>query len=235
MELTNIYDLLTPSDQAVATPTLTTLLIILGSALGLGFIIGLVYIFTNRKSDYSKGLAITLVVLPIVISVIIYLVQDNVVRAFSLAGTFSIIRFRSTQGNPRDLALIFTTLAVGLACGTGYLLVGLVLVVFVAAVLILIDLLRFGDTKKERMILKVTIPESLNYVGVFDEVFEKYTVSNRLTKVKSSNFGTMFILSFDVVLKKDVNQKEFIDDLRCKNGNLDILLQNYVYSPGIVL
>ena len=230
MQITNIFDY-----QYFQALNLSTLLVVLGSAMVLGFLIGLVYIYTNRKSDYSKGLAITLVVLPVVISVIIYLVQDNVVRAFSLAGTFSIIRFRSTQGNPRDLALIFTTLAVGLACGTGFLVVGLVLVILVALILFFIDLIHFGETKKERMILKVTIPESLNYVGVFDDVFKEYTVSNRLTKVKSSNFGTMFILSFDIVMKKDTNQKEFIDALRCKNGNLDILLQNYVYSPGIVL
>ena len=214
--------------------TLVTLLTVLGSALAMGLATSLIYIFTNRKGDYSKGLALTLIVLPMVITVVIFLVQDNWARAFSLAGTFSIIRFRSTQGNPRDLALIFSTLAVGLACGTGYLLVGVVLVVCVAIVLIAIELLRFGEPKKERMILKVTIPESLNYVGVFDDVFEKYTVSNKLAKVKSSNFGTMFVLTFDIVVIKDVNQKEFIDDLRCKNGNLDIQLQNYVYNPELI-
>lgn len=214
--------------------TLVTLLTVLGAALAMGIAISLMYVFTNRKGDFSKGLSITLIVLPLVITVVIFLVQDNWARAFSLAGTFSIIRFRSTQGNPRDLALIFTTLAVGLACGTGYLMVGVVLVLVVAFVLALIELVHYGEPKKERMMLKVTIPESLNYVGVFDDVFEKYTTSYKLAKVKSSNFGTMFILTFDIVVKKDVNQKEFIDDLRCKNGNLNILLQNYVYNPELI-
>ncbi len=210
--------------------TLLTLLTVLGAALVMGAAISLMYIFTNRKGDYSKGLSITLVVLPLVISVVIFLVQDNWARAFSLAGTFSIIRFRSTQGNPRDLALIFTTLAVGLSCGTGYIIIGAVLVAVVAIVLFAIDLMHYGEPKKERMVLKVTIPESLNYVGVFDDVFDKYTASHRLSKVKSSNFGTMFILTFDIVVKKGVNQKEFIDDLRTKNGNLNILLQDYVFA-----
>ena len=151
-----------------------------------------------------------------------------------MAGAFSIIRFRSTQGNPRDLALIFTTLAVGLACGTGYILVGVVLVIFVAIILVLIELIHFGEPKKERMLLSITVPEDLNYVGVFEESFKKYTVKHKLAKVKSSNFGTMFVLTFDIVIKKDVNQKEFLDDLRCQNGNLNIVLRDYVYNPEIL-
>ncbi len=214
--------------------TLSLLLIVLGAAFLMGVVVSLIYIFTNRHGDYSRGLAITLVVLPVVISVVIFLVQDNWARAFSLAGAFSIIRFRSTQGNPRDLALIFTTLAVGLACGTGFILVGVVLVIFVSIILLLIEILHFGEPKKERMLLIITVPENLNYVGVFEDVFEKYTVSHKIAKVKSSNFGTMFVLTFDIVIKSSVNQKDFLDDLRCQNGNLNIVLRNYVYNPELI-
>lgn len=208
--------------------SLLQLLAVIGSAFLMGVFMSLIYIFTNRNGDSSRGLAITLIVLPAVISIVIFLVQDSWARAFSLAGAFSIIRFRSTQGNPRDLALIFTTLAVGLACGTGYLLVGVVLVVFVAVILLAIELIHFGEPKKERMLLSITVPEDLNFVGVFEDSFNKFTEKHRLSKVKSSNFGTMFVLTFDIVIKKDVNQKEFIDDLRTQNGNLNIVLRDYV-------
>ena len=211
--------------------SLMMLLEVLIATFIMGVFMSLIYIFTNRNGDCSRGLAITLVVLPVVISIVIFLVQDNWARAFSLAGAFSIIRFRSTHGNPRDLAPIFTTLAVGLACGTGYIFVGVVLVIFVAIILVLIH---FGEPKKERMLLSITVPEDLNYVGVFEESFKKYTVKHKLAKVKSSNFGTMFVLTFDIVIKKDVNQKEFLDDLRCQNGNLNIVLRDYVYNPEIL-
>ena len=216
-----------------STFTVTSLLIVIGVSLLLGLALSFVNIFVNRKSGVSRGLLVTLVTLPVVIGVIIMLVQDNWGRAFSLAGAFSIIRFRNTQENPKDLALIFTALGVGLASGTGYILVGVILVAVISCVLIVLDLVRFGEPRSPKMRLKITIPESLNYVGVFDEVFDKYTTSSNLIKVKSTNFGTMFDLTFDIIFKKDVNEKEFIDDLRTTNGNLSISLQNYVANPEL--
>ena len=213
--------------------TVRSLFIVIGVSLGLGLVLSLVYMFVNRKSNISRGLSITLVALPIVISVIIMLVQDNWGRAFSLAGAFSIIRFRNTLENPKDLALIFTALGVGLAGGTGYILVGVILVAVISCLLIIFDLIHFGEPRSPKMRLKITIPESLNYVGVFDEVFDKYTTSSNLIKVKSSNFGTMFDLTFDIIFKKGVNEKEFLDDLRTTNGNLSISLQNYVANPEL--
>lgn len=211
--------------------TLLSLLAVLGCSLGMGIILGVVYLFVCRKSIASRGLAVTLVVLPIVVSVIILIVQDSWARAFSLAGAFAVVRFRATQGGPKELSLIFTALGAGLASGTGFVQVGFIFIVFVAVVLIVLELMNFGEPRKPRMKLKITIPESLNYVGVFDQIFEKYTSSFRLDKVKSSNFGTMFDLTYDIVFKNGVNTKEFIDDLRTTNGNLNIVLQNYVYDP----
>ena len=211
--------------------TLIALLAVLGSALGMGLILSVTYMFIGRKTAISKGLAATLVVMPMIVGIVILIVQDSWARAFSLAGAFSIVRFRSTQGNPKELALIFASLAAGLSCGTGYVQVGFIFTAAVAIVLIVLDLVRFGESRKQRMKLKITIPENLNYVGVFDEIFAKYTSFYRLEKVKSSNFGTMFDLTFDIIFKSGVNSKEFIDDLRTANGNLNIVLQNYVYDP----
>jgi len=216
-----------------STFTVLSLAIVLGVAFILGVALSLTYMFINRKTIISKGFALTMIVLPIVISAIILLVQDSWARAFSLAGTFAIIRFRTTQSNPKDLVLVFATLAIGLACGSGYILVGVILVVTLCVILIVLNLLHFGESRTPKMRLKVTIPEDLNYVGVFDEVMNKYTVTNQLVRVKSTNFGTMFDLTFDIVFKKDVNEKEFIDSLREVNGNLTVVLQSYAFDPEL--
>lgn len=211
-----------------------SLLLVLAASLGCGLIMSLVYLFTYRKENYSKGLSITLILLPAVVSMIILMVSSSWSAALGVAGAFSIIRFRSTQGNPKDLAYIFSALAIGLACGQGYILAGLILAVVLSAALLILYFVGYASPRSVKMQLKITIPESLNYMGVFDEVMAKYTNSFKLVKVKSTNFGTMFDLTFVVAFKKDVDQKLFLDDLRCLNGNLSIMLQDYVYDPDIL-
>ncbi len=214
--------------------TVQTLLVVLATAIGCGLLMSLVYLFTYRKENYSKGLSITIILLPAIVATIIMMVSSNWGAAFGVAGAFSIIRFRSTQGNPKDLAYIFSALAVGLACGQGYIVAALVMVVVLAAVLMVLYFVGYASPRSTKIQLKITIPESLNYTGVFDEVMAKYTNSFKLIKVKSTNFGTMFDLTFVVAFKKDVDQKLFLDDLRCLNGNLSIMLQDYVYDPDIL-
>ena len=158
------------------------------------------------------------------------LVSDSFARAFGLAGAFSIIRFRSTQGSPKDLAYIFAGLTLGLACGRGFIAVAAVLDIFMVLVMIALTFIKFGDTRNPKKLLKITVPESLNYVGVFDEILSKYTTQWSIVKIKSSNFGTMFELRYAVNFKKDINTKEMFDEIRCLNGNLNISLENYVYD-----
>lgn len=208
----------------------TDMLMVLGCAVGLGVIVSLVYMFVNRKEKYSRGLAFTLIMLPAITSTII-LLCNTMVTAFSIAGAFSIIRFRSTQGNPKDLAFIFSTLAIGLACGKGYILAALILVGVICVVMIVLSLIGFATPRAVKKLLKITIPENLNYEGVFDEVFGKYLLENRLVKVKSTNFGTMFDVSYEIAFKKDVSHKAFIDDLRALNGNLNISISEVVIDP----
>lgn len=219
--------------QTSANFTVEGLLEVLMIAIGCGLVMSLVYLFTYRKENYSKGLSITIILLPAIVSMIIMMVS-SMATALGVAGAFSIIRFRSTQGNPKDLAYIFSALAIGLACGRGYWLAALVLTVVLAVVLLVLYFVGFATPRTPKMQLKVTIPESLNYKGAFDEVMAKYTKSYKLVKVKSTNFGTMFDLTFVVVFNKGINEKEFLDDVRMLNGNLNIMLQDFVYDPDIL-
>ncbi|MBQ7828168.1 MAG: DUF4956 domain-containing protein [Clostridia bacterium] len=213
---------------------ITTFLAVVGTAIACGLVMSLVYLFTYRKENYSKGLSITMILLPAIVATIIMMVASDWGAALGVAGAFSIIRFRSTQGNPKDLAYIFSSLAIGLSCGQGYVLLALIFTGILAVVLLILHFIGYASPRTPKMQLKVTIPESLNYKGVFDEVMEKYTRNYKLVKVKSTNFGTMFDLTFVVEFVKDVDEKAFLDDLRMLNGNLNIMLQDFVYDPDIL-
>ncbi len=213
---------------------LTTFLQVVGTAIGCGLILSMVYLFTYRKESYSKGLSITMILLPAIVATIIMMVASDWGAALGVAGAFSIIRFRSTQGNPKDLAYIFSTLAIGLSCGQGYVILAAIFTGILVVVLLALYFVGYANPRSAKMQLKVTIPESLNYKGVFDEVMTKYTTNYKLIKVKSTNFGTMFDLTFVITFVKDVDEKAFLDDLRMLNGNLNIMLQDYVYDPDIL-
>ncbi len=210
--------------------TVLILLAIMGVSLLCGVMLALVYMFVNRKDGYSNGLAVSLAILPVIIGVIVLLVNKNWAVALTLSGAFAIIRFRTTQSNPKDLTFVFAALGAGLAAGMGFVVAAIILSAAVCLISIVLSLIGFAVPRTERFMLKITIPESLNYVGVFDEVFSKYLSDWKNVKVKSSNFGTMFELSFVITPKKNVNQKEFLDSLRALNGNLNIMIQNYVFT-----
>ena len=143
--------------------TLANALIVIGASIVLGFIISLAYMYTHKKEGYAPGFTLTLIMLPVIISIIILLVGNNVARAFSLAGAFSIIRFRSAPGDPKDIAYVFFTLAVGLSCGMGYVGYGFIVTVILCAVMIILDKLKFAMPKTKSMKLKILVPEDLNY------------------------------------------------------------------------
>ncbi|MGG7178538.1 DUF4956 domain-containing protein [Clostridium paraputrificum] len=204
--------------------TLTNALLVIGAATILGLVISLAYIYTHKKEGYSPSFPITLIMLPVIISIIILLVGNNVARAFSLAGAFSLIRFRSAPGDPKDIAYVFFTLAVGLTCGMGYIGYAVIFTLILCAVMILLYLTKFAMPKTKNMHLKITVPEDLNYEGAFEDLLNSYTNSWYIEKVKTRDFGALFEISYIINLKENVNQKKFIDDLRCKNGNLNIVL-----------
>ena len=201
-----------------------TLLLAIAGALGLGMLISLTYLFTHKKEGYSGSFVVTLVMLPTIISVLILLIGSNVARAFSLAGAFSLIRYRSAPGDPKDIAYVFFTMAVGLACGMGFIPYAIVFTVVVCLIMIVLHLTHFASAKSECLQLTVTIPENMNYQGLFDDLLMKYTESWKLKRVKTSDFGTLFDIVYQVSMKTDTDQKKFIDELRCRNGNLTISL-----------
>ncbi|SMC70014.1 DUF4956 domain-containing protein [Papillibacter cinnamivorans] len=204
--------------------TVPTMLGALCTALGLGLWISLVYMFTHKKEGYASGFVVTMIMLPAVISVIIMLIGNNVARAFSLAGAFSLIRFRSAPGDPKDIAYIFFTLAVGLGCGMGYLAYAFVFTLVLTLVMILLSRTGFAVPKSTSMQLKVTVPEDLNFQGLFDDVLDEYASAWSLRRIKTSEFGTLFEVAYQLDLKPNADQKAMIDKLRCRNGNLSISL-----------
>lgn len=236
--LSKIFSTDTIITSNMTSVTLSLVLAVLISSLILGASLSILYILTNRYEGYSKGMAYTLIMLPSILATLC-VVSSNLsgagntstaLSAISIGGALTIIRFRSTQGSPKDLAYIFAALTLGLACGRGYIGVAGILAVFMIVVMTVLMFVRFGDTRNPKKVIKITIPENLNYEGVFDEILSKYTVKWEVVKVKSSNFGTMFVLSYAVSFKKGINQKEMLDELRCLNGNLTVSIENYVYD-----
>ena len=147
-------------------------------------------------------------------------------------GVFGLVRFRSMQGNSREIASVFFAMGIGLAVGMGHILFAAVITVVVAIIFIILSKTKFGEGNKNEKRLKITIPEDLDYSNVFDDLFEKYTNKNELEKVKTTNMGSLFELSYNIILKVGVSEKEFIDELRCRNGNLNITLARETTSEN---
>lgn len=215
-----------------ASLTVSGVLISLGFALLLGFVISLGYIAVNRRNGYSSYFVTSLLILPAVISVIILMIGSNIARAFSLGGVFALIRFRSEPGNPRDITYVCVTMAAGLACGTGYIGYGVIFTLLITLVFIIVNALGFGTHKNSAVVLKVTVPEDIDFETAFDEIFKEYTKYHKLDRVKTADFGALFQLQFRTELKDDSKRKEFIDALRTVNSNLTVSMSNIAYEEG---
>ena len=201
--------------------TIAQFLILTGVSLLLGLISALIYMHRNT---YTKGFVLSLVLLPTVVQTVILLVSGNLGAGVAVAGTFSLVRFRSVPGGAREIAAIFTAMAIGLATGMGYIAVAALLTVAVGLASLLMVHLRFGEQDENNRRLRVTMPEDLDYTKVFDDVFTQYTTRTELKKVKTTNLGSMFELQYDVTLRDPDQEKTFIDALRTRNGNLNIML-----------
>jgi hypothetical protein len=203
-----------------AAMTVSAFLLCLLSALVLGVLTALVFSF---RSEHSGNLPFALVLVPPIVTLVIMMVNGNIGAGLGVAGTFSLIRFRSAPGTARELSGLFTGTAIGLACGMGYVGIAALFFLIVAATVIVLTLLRFGENSRSFRQLKITIPENLDYDGLFDDIFEKYTTSHELAKVKTTNMGTLYELNYHIHIKGSEVSKEFIDELRCRNGNLNII------------
>ena len=196
----------------------------MAAAVIIGLVIGITYMYACKKSGYNKDFIVGLVLLPAIVSVVIMLIGSNVARAFSMAGAFALVRFRSAPGNAKDIAVVFFAMASGLACGLGYITFAVIFTVVIILVLVALSITDFADKNAGKKQLRITIPENLNYTHAFDGIFDNFLSSKELTKVKTTNMGTMFELTYIIEMNKDINEKEFIDSLRVVNGNLNITL-----------
>ncbi|MBQ7329648.1 MAG: DUF4956 domain-containing protein [Oscillospiraceae bacterium] len=201
--------------------SVTDFLLCIGGALVLGLLLALAYMFRTR---YTKSFVVTLAVLPAVVCVVIMMVNGNVGAGVAVAGAFSLVRFRSVPGTAKEIAALFLAMGAGLIAGMGYLGFALLFTVILCGVFVLYNVLDFGAKKNANRYktFRVTIPEDLDYTGVFEEVFAEYVTDCQLTGVKTTNMGSMFRLSYDVTLRDPAKEKELIDKLRCRNGNLEI-------------
>ncbi|MCU6710478.1 DUF4956 domain-containing protein [Paenibacillus sp. J5C_2022] len=192
-------------------------------AIVLGGLISVTYMKTN-PNGYSQNFTLTMIILPVIVAMIILLIGNNIARAFSLAGAFSIIRFRSAPGDPRDIAYVLFTMAAGLACGVGAFGYAVLFTVILCLLMVMLSRFNFAANKKTQKLLKVTIPENLGYEDAFTEVFEQFGVGYELKKVRTTELGSLYELVYNVVINDSISQKAFLDAIRCRNGNLDLSL-----------
>lgn len=198
--------------------TLTTL-ICLGASLLLGVVIALVYMFRNT---YTKSFVLTLALLPAMVQTVILLVNGNLGVGVAVMGAFSLVRFRSVPGSASEIACIFFSMAVGLACGMGYVVYAGIFTLIIGAVMICYNLLRFGDSADTQRTLKIVIPEDLDYSEIFDDLFAEYTKKATLEKVQTTNLGSLYELKYTIILKDPKKEKAMLDKIRQRNGNLNI-------------
>ena len=208
-------------DSILSSSALTASSFLICTAVSLVLGVGTALLCTY-KSKYSQSFALTLAMLPAMVQVVIMLVNGNIGTGVAVAGAFGLIRFRSAPGTAREIGMIFLAMAIGLATGMGYVALAALFFVIMAAFTLALTAARFGALDENERTLKITIPENLDYDGLFDDLFAKYTRSCELERVKTSNMGTLYELSYRVVLRETQPSKEFLDELRCRNGNLNI-------------
>lgn len=201
----------------------TDFLLCLGCSLLLGLAMAFAYMFRTR---YTKSFVVTLALLPAVVCVGILLVNGNVGTGVAVAGAFSLVRFRSVPGTAKEITTLFLAMGAGLIAGMGYLGYAVLFTVVMCAVFLLYNALGFGARRNAASYktLAITIPEDLDYTGVFDDIFAEYTAAHDLVSVKTTNMGSMFRLTYQVTLRDAAREKEMLDKIRCRNGNLEILI-----------
>lgn len=200
---------------------INTALIAAGAALILGIALAITHMKTSQT---TKGFLTTLAVLPLLVMAVMIMINGNLGTSIAILGAFSLIRFRSLQGHAKDLLSIFFAMMIGLACGMGHILFGAVITVIAIIAIILFSYTHFLEPDPRERVLKIVIPEDMDYDEVFDDVFKKYTSRHRLVRMKTMNMGSLYKLTYDVKLKHGIKEKDFLDEVRVKNMNLKVLL-----------
>ena len=195
--------------------------------IAVSFILGLVVACLHMKTSKSnKNFITTLAVLPMLVTMVILLVNGNLGTSVAVLGAFSLIRFRSVPGNSREILNVFFAMAIGLAMGTGYVGYAILFTLFVSIISLFLYFIKFGETTKNEKILKIVIPEDLDYTDTFNDIFKEYFENYDLIQSKTTNMGSLFELTYNVTLKNNTNEKDLIDKIRVRNGNLKISLSH---------
>ena len=196
-------------------------LLCVGVSLVIGLVMAIAYMYRTR---YTKSFVITLALLPAVVCVVIMMVNGNVGAGVAVAGAFSLVRFRSVPGTAKEITMLFLAMGAGLICGMGYLAFAVLYTLVLGLVFLLCNQLPLASGKKSLLYktLTITIPEDLDYSGIFDDLFKTYTREYSLIRVKTTNMGSLFRLTYHITLKQSENEKQMIDEMRCRNGNLEI-------------
>lgn len=210
--------LVTTSASGTITTPMAFLYTIMSGVLGV--IISLTYLKTGKV---SKNFARTLIILPMLVCVVMLVVNGNLGTSVAIVGAFSLIRFRSLQGNSRDIAFVFFAMTIGLTCSVGYIVLAIGIAVLVCFVLFLLQVMHYGEQKSFEKELKVTIPENLDYCGIFDDIFAQYTSKCKMVRVKTTNMGSLYEVTYHMEMNDDTKEKQMIDEIRCRNGNLTVV------------
>ena len=208
-----------PIYSATTELTTSTYLICTLVSLALGAVIAWA---SSVRSRQSKSFLLSILLIPAIVQIVIMLVNDNVGAGVAVMGAFSLVRFRSAPGSAKEIVSIFLAMATGLATAKGYLALAAAFVIIICLVMVLSNFINIKEKDDLQRELKITIPEDLNYAHEFDDLFEKYTKNCKLMNVKTTNMGSLYKLSYQVELKSEDNVQAFIDELRCRNGNLEI-------------
>lgn len=209
-------------DSILTTTDWTTggILLCTAVSLALGLVIAGVYMFRN---SYSKSFVAMLVLLPAIVQAVIMLVNGNLGVGVAVMGAFSLVRFRSVPGSAKEIGNIFFAMAVGLATGMGYIGFAIILTAIIGVASLILSVVKIDGKRPEEKRLKVTIPEDLDYTGIFDDLFAEYAYESSLETVRTTNLGSLFELQYKIKLKDSAREKEFLDKIRCRNGNLNIV------------
>lgn len=231
--LNEYYETIFSTEEAVTSISGGDFLICILIGLVLGAILASAYIY---KSKYTKSFVVTLAMIPAVVAMVIMMVNGNIGAGVAVAGAFSLIRFRSVPGTAKEIGAIFVGMGAGLAIGMGYVLYAAIFTLILCAVMVIYEKSSFGENKEltHGKVLRITIPEDLEYANLFDEVFDKFTEKNELVRVKTTNMGSMFRLTYTCTMKDAKKEKEMIDELRCRNGNLEITMANMEVEKDVL-
>ncbi len=217
--MSNFFNSVFDTDLTMQIDTGSFLLCLAVAIIG-GLVLAFSYLY---KNNYTKSFVITLATLPSIVCVVIIMVNGNIGTGVAVAGVFSLVRFRSIPGTAKEIGAIFIAMGAGLVFGMGYLAYGMVFIVVLAGVTMLYNYTKFGEQKASKVrSLVVTMPENLNYTNVFEDLFKKFTKKHNIIQVKTTNMGSLFKITYEIELKEAKKEKELIDELRVRNGNLEI-------------